>query len=94
MQASMVTTALELPGYRVIRNIGIVRGIVVRSRSVVGESFRTDDRGPPSPLECRLRMGLLRHAQTTCCYSDKAPAGDFDLAQTHIPIFMAQSSFR
>lgn len=36
MQASMVTTALELPGYRVIRNIGIVRGIVVRSRSVVG----------------------------------------------------------
>jgi len=36
MQASMVTTALELPGYRVIRNIRIVRGIVVRSRSVVG----------------------------------------------------------
>ena len=29
-------TALELPGYRVIRNIGIARGIVVRSRSVVG----------------------------------------------------------
>ena len=36
MQASMVTTALELPGCRVIRNIGIVRGIVVRSRSLVG----------------------------------------------------------
>ena len=36
MQASMVTTALELPGYRAVRNIGIVRGIVVRSRSVVG----------------------------------------------------------
>jgi uncharacterized protein YbjQ (UPF0145 family) len=32
----MVTTALELPGYRVTRNIGIVRGIVVRSRSLVG----------------------------------------------------------
>ncbi len=30
----MVTTALELPGYRVARNLGIVRGIVVRSRSV------------------------------------------------------------
>jgi uncharacterized protein YbjQ (UPF0145 family) len=36
MQPDMVTTALELPGYRVTRNIGIVRGIVVRSRSVVG----------------------------------------------------------
>ncbi len=36
MKAEMVTTALELPGYRVKRNIGIVRGIVVRSRSIVG----------------------------------------------------------
>jgi uncharacterized protein YbjQ (UPF0145 family) len=32
----MVTTALELPGYRIVRNLGIVRGIVVRSRSLVG----------------------------------------------------------
>ncbi|HWB83027.1 MAG TPA: YbjQ family protein [Bryobacteraceae bacterium] len=31
-----VTTALELPGFRVKRNLGIVRGIVVRSRSIVG----------------------------------------------------------
>jgi uncharacterized protein YbjQ (UPF0145 family) len=32
----MVTTATELPGYRIVRNIGIVRGIVVRSRSILG----------------------------------------------------------
>jgi uncharacterized protein YbjQ (UPF0145 family) len=31
-----VTTAFELPGYRVKRNLGVVRGIVVRSRSIVG----------------------------------------------------------
>jgi uncharacterized protein YbjQ (UPF0145 family) len=31
-----VTTAFELPGCRIIRNIGVVRGIVVRSRSIVG----------------------------------------------------------
>jgi len=31
-----VTSAFELPGYRVVSNLGIVRGIVVRSRSVVG----------------------------------------------------------
>ena len=34
--ASMVTTAFELPGHRVVRNLGVVRGIVVRSRSIVG----------------------------------------------------------
>ena len=32
----MVTTALDLPGYRIVRNLGLVRGIVVRSRSVIG----------------------------------------------------------
>jgi uncharacterized protein YbjQ (UPF0145 family) len=31
-----VTTAFELPGYRVARNVGMVRGVVVRSRSVFG----------------------------------------------------------
>ncbi|MDQ1556988.1 MAG: hypothetical protein QOD32_48 [Pyrinomonadaceae bacterium] len=30
----MVTTAFELPGFRVMRNLGIVRGIVVRSRNL------------------------------------------------------------
>jgi len=33
---AMVTTAFELPGYTVTRSIGVVRGIVVRSRSIVG----------------------------------------------------------
>jgi len=32
----MVTSANELPGYRIVRNFGIVRGITVRSRSVLG----------------------------------------------------------
>ena len=34
--AAMVTTAFELPGYTITRNLGVVRGIVVRSRSIVG----------------------------------------------------------
>ncbi|SBV37719.1 conserved hypothetical protein [uncultured Stenotrophomonas sp.] len=33
---TMVTTAPDLPGYRVTRNLGLVRGITVRSRSIVG----------------------------------------------------------
>ena len=36
VEAMMVTTATELPGYRIVRNIGIVRGIIVRSRSILG----------------------------------------------------------
>src|SRR5215472_8788871 len=36
IQQSMVTTALELPGHRIVRNLGLVRGIVVRSRSIFG----------------------------------------------------------
>ncbi len=32
----LTTTTFELPGYRVVKSFGVVRGIVVRSRSVVG----------------------------------------------------------
>ena len=32
----MVTTAFELPGRRVVQSIGVVRDIIVRSRSIVG----------------------------------------------------------
>jgi uncharacterized protein YbjQ (UPF0145 family) len=32
----MVTTANDLTGYKIVRNFGIVRGITVRSRSVLG----------------------------------------------------------
>jgi uncharacterized protein YbjQ (UPF0145 family) len=35
----MVTTAQELPGYRIVRSLGLVRGITVRSRSIVGNFF-------------------------------------------------------
>ena len=33
---NMVTTAFTLDGYRIVRTLGVVRGIVVRSRSVLG----------------------------------------------------------
>jgi uncharacterized protein YbjQ (UPF0145 family) len=36
IDSNLVTTANEVPGYRVTRTLGLVRGIVVRSRSVVG----------------------------------------------------------
>jgi uncharacterized protein YbjQ (UPF0145 family) len=33
---NFVTTAFELPGHRTVRNFGVVRGIIVRSRSIIG----------------------------------------------------------
>src|SRR5919198_4291262 len=36
MNPAMTTTAFELDGYRIVRNLGVVRGIVVRSRSIFG----------------------------------------------------------
>jgi len=36
VNVDMVTTAFELPGYRVARSLGLVRGVTVRSRSILG----------------------------------------------------------
>ena len=51
---SLVTGAFEVPGHVTVRNFGIVRGIVVRSRSVfgqVGVKFQTLFGGNISLLE-------------------------------------------
>ena len=40
----MVTTAFELPNHRIVQNLGVVRGIVVRSRNVfatIGAGLQT-----------------------------------------------------
>lgn len=36
MQHSMTTTAFTLDGYRIVKSLGVVRGITVRSRSIFG----------------------------------------------------------
>jgi uncharacterized protein YbjQ (UPF0145 family) len=44
VSTQMVTTAFDLPGYRIVRNLGVVRGIVVRSRNIfanIGASLQT-----------------------------------------------------
>ena len=32
----LTTTTFDLAGYRIIKNFGVVRGIIVRSRSIIG----------------------------------------------------------
>ncbi len=44
MQTANITTAFELGGYKITRNLGLVRGITVRSRNVfanIGAGFQT-----------------------------------------------------
>jgi uncharacterized protein YbjQ (UPF0145 family) len=44
MDRNLITTATELPGYTIVSNLGVVRGITVRSRNVfmnIGASFQT-----------------------------------------------------
>ena len=36
IEARFVTTAFEIPGCQIVRNLGVVRGITVRSRSLFG----------------------------------------------------------
>lgn len=36
MEPSMTTTGFDLEGYQVTKTLGVVRGITVRSRSVIG----------------------------------------------------------
>src|SRR4026209_218364 len=36
MNPALTTTAFELDGYRIVKNFGVVRGIIVRSRSIFG----------------------------------------------------------
>ncbi len=36
MDSAMTTTAFGFDGYRIVKNLGVVRGIIVRSRSIFG----------------------------------------------------------
>ena len=44
MDHNLITTAFEIDGYKIVKNLGIIRGITVRSRNVfatIGASFQT-----------------------------------------------------
>ena len=72
---NLVTTATELHGYRVVRHLGIVRGIVVRSRSVfgtVGASLQTLVGGNITIFTSLCEK--TRQERSTCCCSTPASA--------------------
>lgn len=36
MKQEMTSTTFEIPGYTIVKNLGLIRGIIVRSRSIFG----------------------------------------------------------
>jgi uncharacterized protein YbjQ (UPF0145 family) len=73
MHEEMTTTAFDLPGYRIVQTLGLVRGVTVRSRSLfgtIGAKVETIFGGHISLLTnlCERARGdafdiLLAHAQ-------------------------------
>ena len=37
----LTSTTFTIPGYRIVENLGVVRGVVVRSRSIIGTGLAT-----------------------------------------------------
>ena len=67
MDETMTTTTFELPGYRVVETLGLVRGVTVRSRSLfgtIGAKVETLFGGHISMLTslCERARGRLRHS--------------------------------
>jgi len=68
---ALVTTAFELPGYRIVRTVGVVRGIIVRSRSIVGA------------VGAGLQMILGGNITLFTALCEKTRADAFDLMLAH-----------
>jgi len=70
----MVTTAFELDGYRITKNFGIVRGIVVRSRSIVGSigaGFQTLFGGNISIFETLCEKAREQAFERLCAHASE-----------------------
>jgi uncharacterized protein YbjQ (UPF0145 family) len=76
---NMTTTQFELDGYKIVRSLGVVRGIIVRSRSIfgtIGASLQT------------LVGGNITLLTNLC---EKARENSFDLMLEHAAVLGANA---
>lgn len=71
MEHHMTTTAQELPGYRIVRNLGVVRGVTVRASDIAGQIAAS----------LRTIAGGKIHEYVALCEEARAEA--FDLMVEH-----------
>ena len=71
MELKMTTTTFDLPGYRTVRQLGVVRGVTVRSRGIIGQFA----------AGLRTIAGGKIHEYVSLCEQTRAEA--FDLMLEH-----------
>ena len=71
MDLKMTTTIFDIPGYRTVRQLGVVRGVTVRSRGLIGQFA----------AGLRTIAGGKIHEYVSLCEQTRAEA--FDLMLEH-----------
>jgi uncharacterized protein YbjQ (UPF0145 family) len=71
MDESMTSTTFDLPGYRVVQSLGVVRGVTVRSRSIIGT------------IGAKIETIFGGHILTLTSVCETARADAFDILRAH-----------
>ncbi len=71
MDEEMTTTAFTLEGYRIVQSLGVVRGVIVRSRSVFGT------------IGARFETLIGGHITLLTSLCERARADAFDILLAH-----------
>jgi uncharacterized protein YbjQ (UPF0145 family) len=71
MHEEMTSTSFELPGYRVVHSLGLVRGVTVRSRSIIGT------------IGAKVETLFGGHIATLTTLCERARADAFDILMAH-----------
>jgi uncharacterized protein YbjQ (UPF0145 family) len=71
MDEEMTSTTFDIDGYRVVRSLGVVRGVTVRSRSLLGA------------IGARLETLLGGHISILTTLCERARADAFDILLAH-----------
>jgi uncharacterized protein YbjQ (UPF0145 family) len=71
MDEEMTSTTFELPGYHVVRSLGLVRGVTVRSRSLIGT------------IGAKVETLFGGHISMLTTLCERARAEAFDILMAH-----------
>jgi uncharacterized protein YbjQ (UPF0145 family) len=71
MDEEMTSTSFELPGYRVVHSLGLVRGVTVRSRSLFGT------------IGAKVETLFGGHISMLTTLCERARADAFDILMAH-----------
>jgi uncharacterized protein YbjQ (UPF0145 family) len=71
MDEAMTSTTFDLPGYRVVQSLGVVRGVTVRSRSIIGT------------IGAKIETIFGGHILTLTSLCETARADAFEILRAH-----------